>query len=95
MIEFVLHRPQASLDISEALSVSQLSKRHAQKLIQTGKRSDSIISAVSPNTFAKIIQGQIVHYLRKYGSVAIHEHSLDWNAPTINRVQIDYSKNMT
>ena len=72
VIEPALHRSQAGLDVAETLSIRELSKGQAEKLIQTEKTFEFIISAITANASAELMKRQEIHDLRKDGRRRIH-----------------------
>src|ERR1039458_3266462 len=63
MIKLSRYGPQARLHIPQTLTMSQLSKRHAEPLIPTGESAQVEVSAVSRNTCLKLAVGNEVHQL--------------------------------
>jgi hypothetical protein len=66
VIELIGHCTQTGFNISQTLSVGELSKRHTEKLIQTRERFDIVIATIPFYTIAKMVHGQKVHQLGKY-----------------------------
>jgi len=63
MIELLLLRTETRLDIAKTLSVSDLGKSHAQKLIEAGKLPYSALALVFGYTPAKGWQRHELHNL--------------------------------
>ena len=63
MVEFELQGAQARFDLPKTFSVSKLGKGHAEKLIEAGKSSDSVIALVSSHTLVEFVFGQKVYEL--------------------------------
>jgi hypothetical protein len=57
MIEFSLSRTETGFDVSEALPISELSKRHAEKLVPARKVFDFVVAMVTLNAFVKFVNG--------------------------------------
>ncbi len=76
MIQFALQGAQACFDLAETFSVGKLSKGHAQKLIEAGKSSDSVIALIPPDTLVEFLLGQKVHELGENDSPRIHRSLL-------------------
>jgi hypothetical protein len=72
MIELFAHGSQTGFDIPETFPVSELSKSHAEILIQAGKASYSVIAVVSLDAIAEFVHWQEVHQLSKNYSSGIH-----------------------
>jgi hypothetical protein len=49
-----------------------LGKSEAQELIEAGEAFDFIIAAIFAHAFAKIVQRQMIHDLRKNGWAGVH-----------------------
>jgi hypothetical protein len=60
VVELVALRSQARLDIAQALSVCQLSKRQAQKLFETREVLDLVLARIERHTPAKRGQRQML-----------------------------------
>ena len=76
VIEFGLDGIQAGFDIAQAVSVSELSERHAEELIKAGELPDAIISLVLSDAAVKIALGQGVHELREQILPGVHRQAL-------------------
>ncbi len=63
MVEFGLQGAQARFGLAKTFSVSKLGEGHAEKLIETGKSSDSVIALVSSHTLVEFVFGQKVYEL--------------------------------
>ncbi len=63
MVEFGLQGGQACFDLAKTFSVSQLSEGHAEKLIEAGKPSDSVIALVPSHTLVEFVFRQKVYEL--------------------------------
>jgi len=72
MVEFGLQGAQARFDLAKTFSVSQLREGHAEKLIEAGKPSDSVIALVSSYTLVELVFGQKLYELRKDHSSTVH-----------------------
>ena len=58
VIELAPLGPHADLDVAQALPVSQLCERHAQKLAVAGEGLDVAVAAVSPNSLTEGVHRQ-------------------------------------
>jgi hypothetical protein len=56
MIQSILHRTQAGLNVAEALPKSQLSEGHAEELTETGEAFDLVVATVSLDPFSELIK---------------------------------------
>ena len=57
VIEFPLGRAETCLDVSEAFSIGQLSKGHAEELVPARKVFDLVLAIVSLDAFVKFVNG--------------------------------------
>jgi hypothetical protein len=76
MVQFGFQGVQTSFDIAETVAAGQLSKRHAEKLIEAGELPDTIISFVLEDTTIEIALGQRVHELREEVLPSVHRQGL-------------------
>ena len=72
VIELGALRPQACLDVAQALAISQLGEGHAKELIQAGKGFDLVIAVIFLDAATEIGQWQMIHELSKNRSTGIH-----------------------
>jgi hypothetical protein len=83
VVELALNCAKARFDIPKAFPKSELSKCHAEELVQAGKTLDLVVSVVSQNAFAEIVHGKKVHQLRENSATDIHRPFLfverNWN----------------
>ena len=56
--------------------VEASSEGHAEKLIEAGKSSDSVIALIPPDTLVEFVFGQKVHELGENNSPRIHRSLL-------------------
>ncbi len=75
VIELCRSHAQAGLDVSQALAISQLCKRHREKLVPTGEALDLVVSVVSLDTTPKFVNWGEVDQLRKNRFPAVHPSS--------------------
>jgi hypothetical protein len=61
VIKLGLHSPQACFDIAKTLPISQLSKSHAEELIETRKVSDPVFALVPANAFVEFVPWEKAH----------------------------------
>ena len=72
VIELVCLRTQAGFDVSQALPVGQLCKRHGQILVVAGERLDLAVSAIPFDASSKRMHGQVIHHLREDELARVH-----------------------
>ncbi len=60
MVEFVLLCTQTDFDVAQTFAVGQLSKCHAQILIQSAKVFDSVVALITLNTASERMHGQVL-----------------------------------
>ena len=72
VVEFILVRPQADLDIAQALAVGELGEGHAKELVETGKGFDVAVALITPDTAAEAVHRQVGHELREDVIAGIH-----------------------
>ena len=72
MIEFGVHRPKTSFDVSKAFSVGQLSKSHTEEVIETRKSSETILALITSYTFVEFVSRQEIHELREDDPPTVH-----------------------
>src|SRR3989304_4591350 len=72
MVEFAGHRSQARFDISQALAVSQLRKRHCEILVQAREASQVRVATIAGHALLEFVCGQVVHDLGKDGASEVH-----------------------
>ena len=72
VVELVVLRAQAHLDVAQALAESQLGERHAQELVEAGEGLHPVVAAVAPHAAAKGLRRQVVHELREHESARMH-----------------------
>ena len=70
------NRIQADFDIAETVSTGQLSKGHAEKLIEAGEPPDTIIALVLADTAIEIALRQRVHEMREEILPGVHRQVL-------------------
>jgi len=63
VIELVRARAQTDFEIGEALSVSDLSERHGEKLLPTREVPDFVVSVVADETTTELLRMDPVNYL--------------------------------
>ena len=72
MIKLAFLCPKACLYISQAFTVSELSKSHTQILIEAGEGLNLMLSFVTRHTTTKSCKRQMFHKLRKYELASMH-----------------------
>ena len=72
MIEFGPDGPQTGFDIAQTLSPGELSKGHAIKLIETGKRADAMVALISIDAGLESPPRKEIHDLRENNSSLVH-----------------------
>ena len=65
VVEFVLVRAQADLDVAQALAVGELGEGQAEELVQAGKGFDVVVAVIALNATAEGFHGQMGHDLGK------------------------------
>src|SRR5271163_3307675 len=76
VIKFGFHRIQAGFDIAQTVSTGQLSKCHAEKLIETRELPDTIIALVLADAAIEIALRQRIHELREEILPDVHRQVL-------------------
>jgi hypothetical protein len=76
VVELAAHRPQASLDIAQALAVSQLSESHRQKLVPTRETLLLVIATVAQHAFQELIPWKMIDELGENSLAKIHPSPL-------------------
>jgi len=66
----------ARFDVAQALSISQLRKRHAEVLVETRKTFDLVGSAIARHATAKCREWQVLGDLREHQFAQIHPDRL-------------------
>ena len=66
----LIERKHAS--IAQALVISQLSESHRQVLVPARETSPLCVASITSDTLLKLVGGQVVHELSKYGLAGIH-----------------------
>lgn len=72
VIEFRFGTAKAGFDFSETFPVCELSKGHAEKLIQAGEGLHLVVAVVPLHAFSKFVGGEELHQLSKDGFADIH-----------------------
>jgi hypothetical protein len=72
MIKLRASDPQAGLNIPKAFAIGQLRERQAKELIEARKTLNFVTALVTAHAFAELVQGQVVHQLRKNGPSSHH-----------------------
>ena len=65
VIQLASRGAQTSLNIAQALPISELGKRHREKLVPAGKAFDLVMTVVALDAFVELVTGNKVHQLRK------------------------------
>ena len=76
VIELGLHGPQTGFDIPQAFAIGQLSESHAQKLVEAGESSDSVVAGIPPHAAVEFVSGQEVHELSEDDLSSVHRPCL-------------------
>jgi hypothetical protein len=63
-------------DIAQAVAVRELSKSHAEELIEARELSQPSMAPVAMDAFVEFVLGQEVEELREDGSASVHVPSL-------------------
>ena len=75
VIELGALRPQAGLDVAQALAVGQLGEGHAEILIEAGKALDLVVAAIAFDTTAEAMKRQLIDELCEDELARVHEPS--------------------
>ena len=73
MIELLVLRSKTNLSFSEALPIGQLSKGHAEVLIQATEGLDFVVSVVGLYAAAKNFHWYVFHHLSENELACIHD----------------------
>jgi hypothetical protein len=73
VVQLVFLGSQAGLDISETLSIGELSKRHAEVVVETGKVLDLEVALIPLDALVKGMERKIFHHLRENELPGIHD----------------------
>jgi hypothetical protein len=65
VIELVLHRPQAGLDVAKTLAKGQLGKRQTKKLVEARKATEFVIAAVALGALVELVRREVIDQLGK------------------------------
>jgi hypothetical protein len=68
-----LHAAQASLDIAEALAVSELSEGQREKVVEAGEAPHFVIASIALYVTMELEERKEVHDLREDGSSDVHD----------------------
>lgn len=84
MVELGGLTAQTGFDVAQTLAIGQLCERHAQKLVETGKVFDLVLSVVTGNTTAESGQRQVRNHLCKHQFAHVHRQSSQsgWEYPS-------------
>jgi hypothetical protein len=72
MVKLLSHCPKTAFNVTQAFSIGELSKCHAQELIKACKRANTVITVIPVNTLTKFVFGQKVNNLRKNRFALVH-----------------------
>ena len=67
-----LHGSQTRFDVAQAVAIGELSKSHAEKLIEARELAQSSMALVTLDAFVEFVLGQEVEELRKDRSASVH-----------------------
>ena len=73
VVELARLRAQARFDVAQTFSIGQLSKGHAEVLVETGKALDLVRSAIARHATAKRGQRQMLRDLREHQFAQVHQ----------------------
>jgi hypothetical protein len=65
MIKLGLHGPKTRFDIAQTLAIGQLSKGHAEELIEARKVSNVVFAPIPRNALVEFVSGKKAHQLRE------------------------------
>ena len=63
VVEFILVRAQADLDVAQAFAVSELGEGQTEELVETSKGLNVAIALITPDAAAEAMHGQVGHEL--------------------------------
>jgi hypothetical protein len=86
VVKPILHGQKTSLDIAEALPVSQLGESQTQELIETEKVFDFVVPVVTSHAFSEFVHREEGHDLGEDGRRGVHRSLLGM------RKSADYTK---
>ena len=72
MIKFGVHRAKTGFDVSKAFSIGQLSKCHAEELIEAREGSEAVVTSIPSHTFVEFVSWQEIHELRENVAPTVH-----------------------
>lgn len=72
MVKLALLRSQTGFDIPQAFPVGELSKRHAEVVVETSEVLDLEVAAVSLDALMEDMERKMLHYLRENELPGIH-----------------------
>ena len=72
VVELGTLRPEAGLDVAQALPTGQLAKGHAKVLLEAVKGLELVIAAIARHAMPEGVQGQVVAQLGKNEFARIH-----------------------
>ena len=72
VVELGTLRPEAGLDVAQALPTGQLAKGHAKVLLEAVEGLELVIAAIAPHAMPEGVQGQVVEQLGKNEFARIH-----------------------
>lgn len=72
MIELLPDRPEAYLDVPQALAMGQLSERHGHEVVPCREASHPMIPTVPRRDAAETVGRELVEKLSKHGPVLRH-----------------------
>ena len=75
VIKFRLDRSQTDFDVAQTFAVSQLCKRHRQKLIATREVPCPIVASITPDAFVEIVPRKEFHELCEDQLATVHRPS--------------------
>jgi hypothetical protein len=78
VVEFLALGSETYLDISQALSVGELRKCHAEELIPAGEVSNPMITTIALYALAKLLNRDELDQLRKDKFTVIHCEAPSW-----------------
>ena len=72
MVEFAAYRAETRLNITQALTVSELGESHRQILIPARETPLIAVAAIAANALLELIMGKVSDQLREDGPASIH-----------------------
>ena len=76
MIQLALLSLKTGLDISQTLSICELSESHAEIVVEAGEFLDLEIALIAIHTFVEDVERKMLHHLREDNFSGVHSSAL-------------------